>query len=539
MPESPTTSDQMPEMTVARALELPVLRHGLPKIVAGTGSLGRPIRWVHAGEVPNIAALLAGGELLLTTGMGIGAAGAQRDFVGQLSARGVAGFVVELGGTFPDGLPPALVAAAERDGLPLIELHTTVRFVAVSEAIHTEIVNRDGELLRRLDTLSRRFTATILDGGGVPGVLALLARAVKNPVFLESHEGRLLAQAAVDPDTVEALAATWGATRGRADAGIAVSVATGRPERHARLLSLPLERPFEAGAPQMLERAADAVALALMGSRREEELLAVGHGHLLTALAEGRIDAAVAAARVADLGLAGRELDGLLPVVARMAGRVPREVGASEVNPWACALRELEREVAALGVPTLVGVGPSGGDLLVLVGVRRDASRTELADAVAGLVHAAAARSGREVVVAVAGVAGWPEVGPGLRDAADAAALAEPEPGEGWTDATARPLDILVGRLCDHEELRRYVDRTLDPLLRHDAEHRRKLLPTLEALCATGGRRAVAARELHLNRQTLYAHIKRLESTLDIDLSDAATLTALHFAILVRKRLRG
>ncbi|MGY4935443.1 PucR family transcriptional regulator ligand-binding domain-containing protein, partial [Streptomyces sp. 900116325] len=48
-------------ITVQRALELPGLRSGLPEVVAGADRLGRTVRWVHAGEVPNIASLLRGG----------------------------------------------------------------------------------------------------------------------------------------------------------------------------------------------------------------------------------------------------------------------------------------------------------------------------------------------------------------------------------------------------------------------------------------------------------------------------------------------
>lgn len=85
-------------ITVQRALELPGLRSGLPEVVAGADRLGRTVRWVHAGEVPNIASLLKGGELLLTTGLGLGTRPAeQRAFVRRLADRGIAAVVVELG----------------------------------------------------------------------------------------------------------------------------------------------------------------------------------------------------------------------------------------------------------------------------------------------------------------------------------------------------------------------------------------------------------------------------------------------------------
>ena len=57
-------------ITVARALDLPALRAWPARGGdAGGDLLDRPVRWVHAGEAPNIAALLKGGELLLTTGL--------------------------------------------------------------------------------------------------------------------------------------------------------------------------------------------------------------------------------------------------------------------------------------------------------------------------------------------------------------------------------------------------------------------------------------------------------------------------------------
>jgi hypothetical protein len=45
-------------------------------VVAGADHLDRPIRWVHAGEVANMPAFVSEGELLLTTGMGMGATAA-------------------------------------------------------------------------------------------------------------------------------------------------------------------------------------------------------------------------------------------------------------------------------------------------------------------------------------------------------------------------------------------------------------------------------------------------------------------------------
>ncbi|HCA84173.1 MAG TPA: hypothetical protein DEQ61_00890, partial [Streptomyces sp.] len=187
-------------ITVRSALELPALRRGLPEVVTAEEHLDRPVRWVHAGEVPDIASLLKGGELLLTTGLGIGGRPAeQRAFVRDLADRGIAALVVELGGRFTE-LPAPLLDAARTRGLPLVQLHRQVPFVTVTEEIHTEIVNGHYAMLRSAEEVHRRCTELLLRGGGAPEVLRLLAGFAGNPVFLETPDGQLLYAAAPSSD---------------------------------------------------------------------------------------------------------------------------------------------------------------------------------------------------------------------------------------------------------------------------------------------------------------------------------------------------
>jgi len=79
-----------------------------------------------------------------------------------------------------------------------------------------------------------------------------------------------------------------------------------------------------------------------------------------------------------------------------------------------------------------------------------------------------------------------------------------------------------------------FVQRNLGPLLDHDRERKLVLLPTLEALCRNGGRKAQAARALHLQRQALYHRIARIESLLEVSLSDPGRLLTLHLALRAR-----
>ena len=59
----------MPVPTVAEVLAMPAMRGAGPEVVAGQQGLGRQVRWVHSAELADIAPLLRGGDLLLSTGI--------------------------------------------------------------------------------------------------------------------------------------------------------------------------------------------------------------------------------------------------------------------------------------------------------------------------------------------------------------------------------------------------------------------------------------------------------------------------------------
>ncbi|MGC9544495.1 PucR family transcriptional regulator [Streptomyces sp. UG1] len=530
-------------ITVRRALELPGLRSGLPEVLAGADQLERTVRWVHAGEVPNIASLLKGGELLLTTGYGLGNRPAdQRAFVRTLAERGIAALVVELGTRFTR-LPSALVDAARTAGLPLVQLHRQVPYVTVTEEIHTEIVNGHYALLQRAEEVHRRCTEALL-GGGVPQVLGILADFSGNPVFLEATDGRLLYAAGAGPEGADPLQ-VWEGLRGpHRDApppagSVLVDVpggGQGAPSVRARLALLPVRGPLAPVHRIAAERAAGILAVVLMQARQEEELAARGRGDFLTDLAEGRVAAEDAPAQARVLGFKPGDSP-LLPVVMRL-GDAPAPDGG-----WAVLARAVGEELACVGVPVLLGVRPVEGRVPLLVGLRAEADRPAVADRVAaalraGVERAGVQRPGARPPVVVVGVAGnWAAASAGLRHAAETATAAQGLADRPWYDARRLDIDLLLWRLRDHPDLAAFVDRAIGSLRDHDDRSRPPLLPTLETYLAHAGRKAETARELHLNRQTLYNRLARIGELLGTDLDDPQTVLALSLALRARRHV--
>ncbi|MEW2495760.1 PucR family transcriptional regulator [Streptomyces nodosus] len=531
-------------ITVQRALELPGLRSGLPEVLAGADRLHRTVRWVHAGEVPNIASLLKGGELLLTTGYGFGTRPAeQRAFVRTLAERGIAALVVELGPRFTR-LPATMVETARAAGLPLVQLHREVPFVSVTEEIHTEIVNGHYTLLQRAEEVHRRCTEALLGGGGVPQVLSVLADFSGNPVFLETADGQLLYAAGTGPADTDPLQ-VWEGLRGQhKDAPPAgttlVDVPGGGPGTghvRARLVLLPVSAPPAPVHRMAAERAAGILAVVLMQARQEEELAARGRGDFLTDLAEGRITAedAPAQARVLGFKPGGGPL---LPVVMRLADGLSPGGGG-----WAVLARAVAEELASVGVPVLLGVRPVEGRVPLLLGLRADSERSAVAGRVAAALRAGVERAGmqrpggRPPVVVVGVPGGWASVSAGLRHAAETATAAQGLPERPWYDARRLDIDLLLWRLRDHPDLASFVDRAVGPLRDHDLRSKPPLLPTLETYLAHAGRKAETARELHLNRQTLYNRLARIGELLGTDLDDPQTVLALSLALQARRHV--
>ncbi|MEV6693124.1 PucR family transcriptional regulator [Micromonospora sp. NPDC051196] len=232
--------------TVRQVLALDPVRRGAPRLVAGKEGLDRPVRWVHVAEVPDIATLLGGGELVLTTGIGLPADDAGlRAFIGDLAGVGVSGLVVELGRRYLTGVPRVMAAAAGRHGLPLVELRRATPFVRITEAVHALIVDAQLTELRATEEIHQRFTELSVEGAEPDEVIRQAAELSGCPVVLENLSRQVLAY---DPagENAELLLDGWeqhsrrirpaGRTAYDPDSGWLVTMVGARGEDWGRLL---------------------------------------------------------------------------------------------------------------------------------------------------------------------------------------------------------------------------------------------------------------------------------------------------------------
>jgi purine catabolism regulator len=118
--------------------------------------------------------------------------GALGAYVDELAAAEVAGLVLELGDRY-DNPPPALVTACDRAGLPLVALRQEVRFVSITEEVHSRIIDAQTEALRERDRVHGVFAELNRRGCSATFLLDQAARMLQRPVVLEDLNHRAVA----------------------------------------------------------------------------------------------------------------------------------------------------------------------------------------------------------------------------------------------------------------------------------------------------------------------------------------------------------
>ncbi|MCR8644433.1 PucR family transcriptional regulator ligand-binding domain-containing protein [Paenibacillus sp. N1-5-1-14] len=175
-------------LTVNEILQRPLFHNA--KVVAGQEGLMRRVRWVHVLEVPNFEQLIHGEEMILTTGMGLQSGELSTiAYVEQLAKGNVSCLCIELGKAF-DRVPEAMIEAANRHNLPLIIFEHTVRFVDITQDLHSMIINRHHKILQELESISREFHRLTLTSQGVTNVLKLLQTSTKAQIVYVPTQGQ-------------------------------------------------------------------------------------------------------------------------------------------------------------------------------------------------------------------------------------------------------------------------------------------------------------------------------------------------------------
>ncbi|ARJ39671.1 sugar diacid utilization regulator SdaR [Sporosarcina ureae] len=175
-------------LTVKDVLAREPFKHA--KVIAGSNGLDRQVRWSHVLEVSEFSSLVNGGEIILTTGIHLQLDSAtQLKYIKQLIELDVACLCIEIG-YYVSEIQPEIISLANAQQFPIVVFEKAVKFVDISQDLHTVIINRHYEMLSKLDTLSRRFNELSLMPNGILKILHQLHSLFNQTVLFISDEAK-------------------------------------------------------------------------------------------------------------------------------------------------------------------------------------------------------------------------------------------------------------------------------------------------------------------------------------------------------------
>jgi len=468
-------------ITIRELTELPPLRTW---IHAGAAGLDREVTWAHVCELPDPTEWIGGGELIMTTGLGVPATAAeQRTYVERLAAAGVAGLAISE--RLHPPLAPELAAAADALAFPVLITGYEVPFIAIERAVADANRGESRRLLVRTLRLYEGLRLAAVEGiAGRELVERLAASAGCRAFVVDPGRGRTLlpGEAAPPAALLEELGAALAARTTPAPAILRLRSGALR----ALALPVPARRPAsllavlgEGETPDtaVLQHVATIAALELEKLAAERERERRFGTELFVQLVDGRIAADAATGELGRLGLDG-------PAIVTASAADEDDLDDRELHH-----RLAERAVAHLLLPRrdalLTLLAADGRSLEIL--------RDELDPA---------ARTG--VSTTVSGAARVPDAVREARFALESA-RSDAQPVATYGE-DASPL---LPRTLDGATL--LAERVLGPLRRYDEEHGTALLESLREFLRANRSWQRAAAALSVHKQTLVYRIRRVE----------------------------
>ncbi len=529
--------------TVADVIALDPVQNASPHVVAGAQNLDTTVRWVHSSEVPDVARLLRGGELLLMTGIGFPAddAGLRR-FANELADVPICGVMVELGRRY-ERLPPALVREFERLQIPLIALGRECRFVEITQLVHSRIVDGQFAELQASAELHSAFTELSLEGASASEIVRQAAHLASRPVVLENLAHQVLAYetAGLDADQVlvgwetRSRSLSVGAPRTSYDDRqnwLATTVGA-RGHNWGRLILVCREPPSPRDH-MLLERAAGALALNRLVERDRDSLDRQAHLALIDAILTHSMPTAEITTRAKAIGvsLEGRSLTA---AVLRLHDDESESTLAKQTR-----VRDLAESVVSavkeIGQLALVAHLDDANVAVVISAPRRvddDKLLSLFVETLRRRISPPNADGRMNYVVATGSSVSEPaDLRRSFLEALQVADAAEHEPKLPYYRLPDVRLRGLLHLLRDDERLQTYVERELGPLLVHDDQRKSDLLGVLRIFLNCGRNKSAAADAAHLSRPAFYERLNRIEKVLSVDLDSVESCLSLHVAVL-------
>lgn len=442
------------------------------------------INWVAVTELEDPQRFLNGGELVLTTGMRLRSAFEQRRFVRQVQRAGAVGIGFGIGLTH-EAVPPALLAEANRWGLPIVEVPYETPFIAIGKLVADAQSADHFAKLERLIAGHQILARALLTGGGLAELLKHLGGMLRTDVALTQFTALLFSSTKDHPT---------------ADKWASYPVPTGRRDA----CTLWVRQPFEDSG--IIGYAQNLISVELNNMVKQRQAQRALCGQVIEDVIQGSLETSEAQRRLAGVGVNSTRKNVVLLAVS--AAHHKALLSTSVPQP-------LEDAVAAVvGKDLVVVINDDGGG----------------APALARSLSDHLAEAGIHATIGIGGAYTKPN---GLRwsyfEARDAARHGLPvnEPERlSLTSLLLASEDVPLADMA-HE--------SLDPLRTFDAAHGAELMTTLESYLNNNGSVAAVAEALTLHRNTVRYRLAQITELTGYDPAVTADRVQLWLALAVSR----
>ncbi|ACL40765.1 transcriptional regulator, PucR family [Pseudarthrobacter chlorophenolicus A6] len=471
-------------MAISLAALLGVNSLKLSKAGVAETTWHQDINWVAVTELEDPQRFLNGGELILTTGLRLKSAPEQRRFVRQVQRAGAVGIGFGVGLSH-DAVPPALLAEANRWGLPVVEVPYETPFIAITKLVADAQSADHYSKLERLIAGHQILARALLTGGGLAELLKQLGSMLRTDIALTQFTAQLYNSSAAAP-----IADSWSS----------FPIPTGRRDACTLWVRQPFEDTGIVGYAQNL------ISVELNNMVKQRQSQRALCGQVLEDVIHGALETSEAQRRLAGVGINSTRKNVVLLAVSPAHHKA---LGSTSVP------RALEGAVAAV----------VGKDLVVVINDDGGA-----APALARQLSDHLAEAGIHATIGIGGAYTKPN---GLRwsyfEARDAA-------GHGLPVNEPERLSLTSLLLASEDvPLADMAHESLNPLRAFDAAHGAELMTTLESYLTNNGSVAAVAEQLTLHRNTVRYRLAQITELTGYDPSVTPDRVQLWLALAVAR----
>ncbi len=170
-------------ITIEDALKMDCMKDS--KLISGFKGIKNIISSVNVMADPDVINWVGEGDFLLTTGYSFkeSTLDEQKDIIREASKKDLAGIGIKL---YPylEKLSPELLGLSEDLNLPIIEINHEMSLSDIMTPIFNEIFNKQAYLLKKTEEIYEQFMNAMLKGKNVVEITKLISDDIKNPVLL-------------------------------------------------------------------------------------------------------------------------------------------------------------------------------------------------------------------------------------------------------------------------------------------------------------------------------------------------------------------